>query len=671
MKCLYTNAQSLVNKHFELQAVVDIYDPDIIGITETWLNSKISDNEYCIEGYHKPIRQDRVDTKDGRGGGVLLLIKNSINYVQIVPDNSIDYTNSVWIEVVNNDGKKTVIGVVYRSPNSTETNNEKLYKCIQELSNRNLIIMGDFNYPNIDWNNLHTTRDGLDFMNLIMDNFLCQHVNFPTRENNILDLFISSDPNMVDNLQCVGKLGSSDHVLVLAELNFKTCVAENLQEIPDWKKANMDRIKDSLNLIMDNFLCQHVNFPTRENNILDLFISSDPNMVDNLQCVGKLGSSDHVLVLAELNFKTCIAENLQEIPDWKKANMDRIKDSLNIDWKQKLEGKDTFSSWNEFKTLLNNSININVPMKKRRTKTNKKIWITREIVRQIRKKKHLYRNYRLTREPQTYNRYKEVEAHVKQLIKDSVQRFEQKLGDNIKHDSKSFYKYVKSKQQVKDSIGPLKGQNGEVSSDSKFMAEELNAFFASSFTRENTENISSSNVKFKGDSEEKLTDINITPELVRKHLLKLKRYKSPGPDNIGSSLLLDICDYISEPLSLIFNMSIHLKQVPTDWKHANVTPIFKKGDKSDPGNYRPISLTSQICKVLESILRDNIVNHLNTHTLLLKSQHGFTKGKSCLTNLLSFLEDVTKAIDDLVGWLVLLLYVPSQQLWSLRDGQFT
>ena len=79
-------------------------------------------------------------------------------------------------------------------------------------------------------------------------------------------------------------------------------------------------------------------------------------------------------------------------------------------------------------------------------------------------------------------------------------------------------------------------------------------------------------------------------------------------------------------------MSLQLKQVPSDWKYANVTPIFKKGDKSDPGNYRPISLTSQICKVLESIICDNIVNHLNKHTLLLQSQHGFTKGKSCLTN---------------------------------------
>ena len=89
-----------------------------------------------------------------------------------------------------------------------------------------------------------------------------------------------------------------------------------------------------------------------------------------------------------------------------------------------------------------------------------------------------------------------------------------------------------------------------------------------------------------------------------------------------------------------------MHQVPADWREANVTPIFKKGDKSDPGNYRPISLTSQVCKILESIIRESIVDHLNAQSLLLQSQHGFTKGKSCLTNLLSFLEDVTSAIDE-------------------------
>ena len=93
-------------------------------------------------------------------------------------------------------------------------------------------------------------------------------------------------------------------------------------------------------------------------------------------------------------------------------------------------------------------------MKKRRTKSDKKVLMTRENVRQVRKKKHSYRNYGLTREPQTYNRYKEVEIHVKELIRDSVRQFEKKLGENIKRDSKSLYKHVKSKQQVKDSIGP-------------------------------------------------------------------------------------------------------------------------------------------------------------------------------------------------------------------------
>ena len=101
-----------------------------------------------------------------------------------------------------------------------------------------------------------------------------------------------------------------------------------------------------------------------------------------------------------------------------------------------------------------------------------------------------------------------------------------------------------------------------------------------------------------------------------------------------------------EPLCIIFERSLRLHQVPADWREANVTPIFKKGDKSDPGNYRPISLTSQVCKILESIIRESIVDHLNAQSLLLQSQHGFTKGKSCLTNLLSFLEDVTSAIDE-------------------------
>jgi hypothetical protein len=85
--------------------------------------------------------------------------------------------------------------------------------------------------------------------------------------------------------------------------------------------------------------------------------------------------------------------------------------------------------------------------------------------------------------------------------------------------------------------------------------------------------------------------------------------------------------------------------VPDDWKLANVTPIFKKGKRSDPGNYRPVSLTSVCCRILESIIRDSIMDHLIKNNLLRDSQHGFMPNRSCTTNLLEFFEVVTGAVD--------------------------
>ena len=86
--------------------------------------------------------------------------------------------------------------------------------------------------------------------------------------------------------------------------------------------------------------------------------------------------------------------------------------------------------------------------------------------------------------------------------------------------------------------------------------------------------------------------------------------------------------------------------VPTDCRAANVTPLYKKGNKSTPGNYRPVSLTSVVCKVLESIIKVAIMEHLGQHKLISVSQHGFLPGRSCLTNLLAYPESVTKHVDS-------------------------
>ena len=109
---------------------------------------------------------------------------------------------------------------------------------------------------------------------------------------------------------------------------------------------------------------------------------------------------------------------------------------------------------------------------------------------------------------------------------------------------------------------------------------------------------------------------------------------------------LHVVDDISQPLASLFTKSMSKGEVPDSWKEANVTPIFKKGDKKKPGNYRPVSLTSTLSKLMETIIRDEIINYLNTNSLFVDNQYGFRKGRSCESQLLDVLEEWTKELDN-------------------------
>lgn len=135
-------------------------------------------------------------------------------------------------------------------------------------------------------------------------------------------------------------------------------------------------------------------------------------------------------------------------------------------------------------------------------------------------------------------------------------------------------------------------------------------------------------------------------EDVLEKLLALNSSKSPGPDGLHPRVLKELANELAEPLALVFQKSLNEGILPSDWKEAQITPLFKKGDKSSPGNYRPVSLTSVVCKVMESIVRDGIIQHLTSNKLLSKCQHGFISGRSCTTNLLATLEDWTNMLDS-------------------------
>ena len=196
---------------------------------------------------------------------------------------------------------------------------------------------------------------------------------------------------------------------------------------------------------------------------------------------------------------------------------------------------------------------------------------------------------------------------------------------------------MNSQCKVQSKVGPLKDSTGIVQTDDKTQAEILNEKFVSCFTKEDLSSVPTPEPKFDATLGPPLSTIQVDVETVSKKVHDLNPDKACGPDQIRARTLKELSAQLSLPITMIFNKCLSECIVPNDWKMSNVTAIFKKGDKTDGGNYRPISLTCLLCRILESILRDHIILHLREYNLINKSQHGFWAHRSCVTNLLEFL----------------------------------
>ena len=150
-----------------------------------------------------------------------------------------------------------------------------------------------------------------------------------------------------------------------------------------------------------------------------------------------------------------------------------------------------------------------------------------------------------------------------------------------------------------------------------------------------------------------LQDLYVIGKYVVKRMLQeLKPQKAPGPDTISTRVLKELGEPLSKPLTEFFQHSIDSGVVPTQWKKALVTPIFKKGDKHCPANYRPVSLTAVCSKLCEHVIAKSIMNHLEENKLLCDNQHGFRKMRSCESQLIQFIDELAKVwwVEDKWTW---------------------
>ena len=209
---MYTNANSLSNKRNELQGRIHEVKPDIIGITEIWQMG-----DYCIQGYRPGIRHDRNNKR--KGGGIMLLIRDSLEVTEVPELSESMFEESVWCMIHLSKKKKLLIGLCYRSPNSSTENNNQLNSLLHIINNVNasgILIMGDFNYRQIKWSDgiveSSDNSEAAKFFHATQDAFLYQQVHSPTRYRegcmpSVLDLVFTNEEHMVEDLICSEPFG--------------------------------------------------------------------------------------------------------------------------------------------------------------------------------------------------------------------------------------------------------------------------------------------------------------------------------------------------------------------------------------------------------------------------------------------------------------------------------
>jgi hypothetical protein len=212
---------------------------------------------------------------------------------------------------------------------------------------------------------------------------------------------------------------------------------------------------------------------------------------------------------------------------------------------------------------------------------------------------------------------------------------ENKIVKCIKTNPKVFYKYLNSKRKIKQAVSSLKDKNNKFAESPKDTANLLGEFFSSTFVQEPYGPLQED---FYKDGESVITNLEISAEDVKKLLQKVNTSKSMGPDNINPKLLVSLADIDSfvHAITLLFEKCFETGLIPCQWKVATVTALHKKGSKCLASNYRPISLTSIVCKLYEQLIRTHVMSHVLSD--ISEKQHGFVPGKSCLSNLLESLD---------------------------------
>ena len=431
---------------------------------------------------------------------------------------------------------------------------------------------------------------------------------------------------------------------------------------PDWDYTTMSLKPNSStptlhrkfsSLIEDHGFEQMVISPTRLNNTLDLLLTNAPQLIPRVEVIP--GLSDHDIPFCEFNVHSQkIKQVRRPIQLFKKADWNGMKGAMQTLYTELVSDRNrdltTEEKWKMFRSVYDSAVETHIPTKTTRPKDSKP-WITPEIKKKSKRLQRIHKKKLKRNLPEFEDEAKKLRREIQRSIRQSYWRYIDGTiaveNEPTQQRNKKFYTFVKHQRSSGSGIPPLK-VDGHLVSESKAQAEVLNRQFQSVFSdgREYTEEEFRAKVRMNPvELTSTLSDITISEAGICKILKHLNPYKACGRDNIHPRVLRELADDIAPILTLIYQSSIDTGVVPSDWRDANVSPIYKKGSHYDPANYRPVSLTSVPCKILEHVITSALMTHLEENNVLRTEQHGFRKTRSCETQLLDFSEELNENLE--------------------------
>ena len=560
-KCLLLNARSVCNKFDEFNVLLKTVKPQIVAITESWLNDNFCDNFLDPDNQYNLFKHSRALS---RGGGVCLLIDKQIKCTPVSYTLDLPGVELVCVDLATH-GETTRLAVCYRSTSLAHASiemNSRLVNCLDKLFRvkHKCILMGDFNLPKIDWNSDHLVISD-PIHELFYVHFcsvgLSQLNTIPTRNDAILDLIFSNDPGIVSDISTLPPLGASDHDVITFSISLQS---------RDPNDSAQARPVTARNYIKCNYELLNAELCSLDWNVI---------------------------------FAPCVAAD---------------------------------DYWQTFTKLLNNLLDVYCPLiVTRANRINKTFHYPPRIKRLQAHKKRVWRRLRSNKYDETIRaEYKTVSDAYSEAINEFHQERESEVLNS--NDSSRFHKFIRRKLNRKEGMPTLLDDDGSSIDDCDVKANLFNNLFSSAFTHDDG-NLPPFPSRID-PSTDPLENVLFSPSSVLTKLLRIKKSTTLNPDNFPPIVLRSCAHQLSVPLAIIFNIVFNLSDLPSSWSTSTVIPLFKKGQRNHAANYRPISITSSCCKIMESIIHDQMSVFLLSNNLISEHQHGFLKNRSTISNLL-------------------------------------